>query len=485
MKHKITLRLTLYFSLALLIFSLIVGSLFMILFKNHTLNLYKSDMERRADAITENLSSFMMPAMGPRQGFSGLYFRFLEDIAMSDVWIVDESLELITQTQGQRQHLSYQDLPPDAERLVKAVFTGEQVFSENFSSLLETPTLTLGTPIYRGSTIVGALLLHAPVEGINEAYLQGFGLLALSMLVALLLSLLLSVFLASSFTRPLNQMKTAALELSRGNYAVKTQIRQKDEIGELAQILDTLSLRLEESREADLRLNQMRQDFITNISHELRTPVTVLRGSLEALRDQVVTEPKEVRRYYDQMLQESIGLQRLVNDLLDLSRLQSPDFPLETAPFELSDLIQDLCRSIEPLAQKKGLYFKSEVGRPFSFDGDYGRVRQMLMIVLDNGFRLTPEGKNLVLGQDRNEVWIADEGPGITPEERPLIFERFYKGRNASGQEGSGLGLSIAKEIAQRHQIQIQIDSQPSQGSRFLFTFPSDLVTEESAYSKV
>lgn len=485
MTHKITLRLTLYFSLALLLFSLIVGSLFTALFKNHTLNLYKSDMERRAVAITDNLSSIMVPAMGPRQGFSNLYFRFLEDIAMSDVWIVDESLQLITRTQGQRQHLSFQDLPPDAERLVKAVFTGEQVFSENFSSLLETPTLTLGTPIYNGGTIVGALLLHAPVEGITDAYLQGFGLLALSMLVALLLSLLLSAFLASSFTRPLNQMKAAALELSRGNYRAKTQILQKDEIGELAQILDTLSLRLESSREADLRLNQMRQNFITNISHELRTPVTVLRGSLEALRDQVVTEPNEVRRYYDQMLQESIGLQRLVNDLLDLSRLQSSDFPLETAPFELSELIQDLSRSIEPLAQIKGLLFKTEQGRPFSFVGDYGRIRQMLMIVLDNGLRLTPTGKKLLLGQDQGLVWIADEGPGISPEELPLIFERFYKGRHASGEEGSGLGLSIAKEIAQRHKIQIQIDSQPNQGSRFLFSFPSDLVTEEVALSKV
>ena len=257
-----------------------------------------------------------------------------------------------------------------------------------------------------------------------------------------------------------------SLELSR--IRLRDQIRQAD--FEAAKLKE---------------LNQLKSRFFTNISHELRTPVTVLRGSLEALKDQVVTEPGEVRRYYDQMLQESIGLQRLVNDLLDLSRLQSPDFPLDTAPFELSDLIQDLCRSIEPLAQKKGVVFQSEVGRPFSFKGDYGRVRQMLMIVLDNGLRLTPVGNNLGLGQEGNKVWIADEGPGISPEERPMIFERFYKGRNASGQEGSGLGLSIAKEIAQRHQIQIQIESQPGQGSRFLFTFPSDLVTEVSALSKV
>lgn len=128
------------------------------------------------------------------------------------------------------------------------------------------------------------------------------------------------------FTKPLNKMRLVAEKMSEHDYTERCNIDQKDEIGQLAQTLDGLGERLLEADQASKKLEQLRRDFIANISHELRTPVTVIRGSLEALCDRIVTEPQEVEDYHRQMLAETLFLQRLINDLLDLSRLQNTDF---------------------------------------------------------------------------------------------------------------------------------------------------------------
>ena len=163
----------------------------------------------------------------------------------------------------------------------------------------------------------------------DEAVIQGMGILSMSMLAALALAVVLSVVLAFTFTEPLKKMKNAAMLLATGDYTAKTGVRQHDEIGELAQTIDLLSEKLDAAGKESAQLLQLRRDFVANISHELRTPVTVIRGSLEALNDKVVTEPAQVQSYYSQMLGEVLFLQRLVNDLLDLSRLQNTDFKIE------------------------------------------------------------------------------------------------------------------------------------------------------------
>ena len=240
---------------------------------------------------------------------------------------------------------NYADLPEDASLVVKEVFSGSTTFSEGFSALLSTPTLTVGTPIEVNGQVVGAVLLHSPVEGVYDATMQGVGILAISTLAALFLAVILSVFLALTFTKPLNKMKNAALLLAEGNYTVKTDVRQKDEIGELATAIDILSEKLLDAKRESNKLDMLRRDFVANISHELKTPVTVIRGSLEALCDEVVTDPEQVKNYHRQMLSESVSLQRLVNDLLDLSRLQNTDFKIEMQKQNLCDILSDAVRS--------------------------------------------------------------------------------------------------------------------------------------------
>lgn len=489
MKNKIARKLIIYFSAALLIFAVVIGSIFMSLFKNNTIEIHKNDIERRALNIAETISELLEGSsfsgtqgggMGMGMGMGGMYMqgslgsylRNVDDIAMADVWIVDENLNLLTIGPMAQMHYTYSDMPEDADVVVKDVFDGSTTFSEGFSDMLRTPTLTVGTPIVSGNQIIGALLIHSPVEGMNDAIFEGFKMLVISIAIALVLSIVISVFLAMYFTKPLKKMKSTALVLAEGDYTAKTGIVQDDEIGELAATIDVLSERLDKASHESERLQKQRQDFITNISHELRTPVTVIRGSLEAICDGVVKEPAQVKEYNKQMLNESKGLERLVNDLLELSRLQNSDFKIEMHEINLCDVIRDAVRSASNMARKKNIIIDYSEDRDiFMIKGDYGRLRQMLMIVIDNAIKFSKENSIIYLNLKNNTVEVRDTGIGISREDMPYIFNRYYRIKTEENKTGTGLGLTIAQQIANRHNVEMSAESEPGTGTSFKFEF--------------
>jgi len=481
MRNKIVYKLIAYFAAALLLFACVIGGIFFSLFRSHTIELRKEELRQRAVNISETLSSLgnSGPGMG-RGGGYGAYVRFLSDIAMTDVWVVDQDLHILT---GGRMHPAVNtagELPADAGEIVSEVFAGNTEFSQSFSSVLDTPTLTVGTPIRQDGAIVGAVLLHAPVQGIDLAVSKGFTLLIISIGIALGIAILLSVGFSITFTKPLKQMNNGAIRLAAGDYTVRTNVRQRDEIGTLAGNLDVLAERLDAASRESERMEQMRRDFVANVSHELKTPITVIRGSLEALRDGVITDNAQVRDYYEQMLCESKNLQRLVGDLLDLSRLQNMDFNLEMDTISLCDVVSDVVRSAESLAQPKGVEFVVQNGAEgCNVWGDYGRLRQMMLIIADNAVKFSaPQGKvYITLSQDGEDITLSirDTGKGIPQEDLPFIFDRFYQTKSPDNQTGTGLGLAIAKEIANRHDAELQAFSEEGQGSEFVFTIKSNL----------
>lgn len=476
MNKKIVLRLMLYFSAALLLFSIIIGCVFIALFKNHTMQVNIDDLENRAVMIAQTLTDSMNESNHPRMsggpGGYRSYLRLIDKIAMTNVWVVDENLELITANYQTPRRYCYADLPENAESVVKEVFAGTTTFSEGFSPVLDTPTLTVGTPIRKDGAIVGALLMHSPVEGMHEATQQGVQILIMSIVTALLFAMLLSTLLAFSFTKPLKKMQKSAMLLANGDYTAKTGICQKDEIGELAKTMDILSERLSIAKQKSDRFYQMQRDFVANVSHELRTPVTVLRGSLEALCDKVVTNPQQIEHYHQQMLRESLYLQRLVTDLLDLSRLQNTDFAIEMQPLNFCDVLNDAVRSVRQIAQMKEVTIELKMNETaVHIEGDYGRLRQMLLVILDNAVKFSPLRDTITVSLQGRTLEICDHGCGICEQDLPHIFDRFYKTKTQQNKTGSGLGLAIANHIAQRHGITISVKSMPNQETCFTFEF--------------
>lgn len=487
MKNKIAGQLMLAFLASLLTFSLVLGGVFIALYRDNAMKTKKAELIKRAEAVAATFSSITGEYGngkgkgrqggqngGGEQGY-GAFVRYLSEISGFSVWLVDENLQLVTGKMGGKQYI-YEDLPSGAEKVVQEVFKGGTTFSEDFSPLLESPTLTVGTPVKSGNTITGVLLVHSPVGGVTEVTKQGVKIMLMSLVAALFLSILLAAALSLKFTRPLNKMKMTAVSLASGDYSVKTGIEKEDEMGELAKAIDIMSEKLAEAKLESEKLENMRREFVANISHELKTPVTVLRGSLEALCDGVVTEPEKVTSYHSRMLSETLYLQRLITDLLDLSRLQNTDFKIEEADINLPEVLSDAVRSASLLADKKGLEVTETLeDKTFRVRGDYGRLRQMFLIVLDNAIKFSPQGGRVEVSLKGGSVIISDSGPGIPEKDLPYIFDRFYKTASEDNKSGSGLGLAIAKQIAERHKASVTAENRENGGALFRFNFKTSL----------
>ncbi len=165
----------------------------------------------------------------------------------------------------------------------------------------------------------------------------------------------------------------------------------------------------------------------------------------------MVTDPGQVRDYYRQCATKPV-LQRLINDLLDLSRLQNTDFHMDMRRLNLCDVLGDAVRSAGQMARGKDIDIRLVTDAALlEVTGDYGRLRQMLLIVLDNAVKFSPPGASVAVSLKERTVRVRDQGPGIAPQDLPYIFDRFYKVRSEDNKRGSGLGLAIAKQIADRH----------------------------------
>lgn len=484
MKSKIIWKLGLCFATALLLFSFIISTVFITLFRSHIMQINRNDIKNKAENIAQTFSTFQLSSgmcmMGGKhsEGISySTYLMFIDKIAMADVWIVDENMNLMTHGHGMHNSIKYSDLPENAEKILERVFDGETTFSGDFSEILAAQSITVGVPIVvdRG-TIIGAVLLHSPISGIDEAVSQGINILFISIGIALLLAVLLSAVLSYFFTKPLNIMRDTAASLVNGDYSVKTGIKRNDEIGQLAEVLDNLSQKLIYTEQEHENLEKMRKDFIANVSHELRTPVTVLKGSLEIVQNGMLKDSDEVSEFYKQMMQECIHMERLVNDLLELSRLQNAEFKLETAQIDLCNIVYDAVRAMRKISSEKGIILKMNCPEEECIiDGDYSRIRQMLIIVLDNAVKFSKDSATVEVElYKENEncfLTVTDYGSGILKDELPYVFDRFHKSLSDNNKKGTGLGLAIAKQIADRHNIQISVFSTPEVKTEFKFIF--------------
>ena len=221
------------------------------------------------------------------------------------------------------------------------------------------------------------------------------------------------------------------------------------------------------------RTERMRREYVANISHELRTPLTAVRGLLEPLADGMVKSEEDKQRYYKIMLHEVMRLSRLITDMLTLSRLQAGTEYMELSRVNLEELINDVAMGYASTAQSKGI--KLDVDCDHTVDGltDPDRIEQVLVILIDNAMRYTPEGGSIKIklrSGERLIISVQDNGCGIPEKDLPHIFERFYKVDKSRGEGGTGLGLSIAKYIMEKLDENITVASELGKGTIFTFT---------------
>ncbi|MGM9582750.1 MAG: sensor histidine kinase, partial [Phascolarctobacterium sp.] len=386
-KNKTALKLMLCFTSVLVAFGLIMGGVFYQFFKEHTVETKERSMRSQAKRIATAISSnlYILEQHHGEAIAKSNFINFIDNLSQDIVWVVDSERNLNVNKERMARRMKWRQKHPESqprpmlappqnpqdafaklpkhikERVEKCFAEGERFSVEEYNAWLNDIMLTVGEPVYDGQGKVKAVvLLHSPRQGLNKAIWEGLQILLLSLGAALAMVMVLSLLLSWRFTRTLNIMRDNAEQLAERHYEVRNNMTQKDEVGELARTLDVLAERLQLADEESQKLEKLRREFIANISHELRTPVTVIRGSLEALRDGVVTEPEDVAEFHEQMYHESLFLQRLINDLLDLSRLQNTDFPIEKEPLNLCAVVQDAVRGSRRLGLEKEIKITAE-----------------------------------------------------------------------------------------------------------------------------
>jgi len=221
------------------------------------------------------------------------------------------------------------------------------------------------------------------------------------------------------------------------------------------------------------RLERIRRDYVANVSHELRSPLTAVRGLLEPLVDGMVTSEEDRQRYYKIMLREVLRLSRLITDTMELSRLQSGSEYMEFAQVDIREVLEDISQNYEKEAAERGIVLRLETPELPPVLTDPDRIAQVLVILIDNAMRYTPEGGTITIRAEdgpRVNITVEDTGCGIPIEDQPHVFERFYKVDKSRKEGGTGLGLSIAKFIIDKLGESIMLESIPGEGASFRFT---------------
>jgi signal transduction histidine kinase len=284
---------------------------------------------------------------------------FALDISVNNLWIADKHDHILTNCGGERHEYVISDLEESQEWFVNEVLNGNTLFAQGFCNLIPDVSSTVGTPVINDSgEVVGAVLLHSTIDEDRITVEHTRMPLLISIGMAIIITSCLSIFLSRRFTDPIISKEAADA----------------------------------------LRLEHTRREFVANISHELRTPITVIKGSLETLIKKVVYTPDQISEYYAHMLNESVFLERLVNDLLDLAKLQNSDFEIKKEELIISDVISDVSRCLRQIARERNVTVDvNVVNNDFVIQGDYGRIRQMLIIVLDNAIKFSHENGTVTI----------------------------------------------------------------------------------------
>jgi len=312
------------------------------------------------------------------------------------------------------------------------------------------------------------------LTGLVEAGADAHQVAMIIAAVSLALVLAISLLITRSVTRPLTALKERTGQIARGEFEGNLELTSPPEIAELARAFNLMSSRLKD-------LDNMKSEFFATMSHELRTPLTSIKEGIGLLLEGVggaVTDKQ--RRLLRILAEESDRLIRLVNSLLDLSKMEEGMMTYNVEPSSLASVIQRAVTEIGPLAEAKRIKIEAKVAKQMPLvKMDPDRILQAVRNLVGNAVKFTPEGGRVTLSAEQKngsvEVSVSDTGPGIAAEDLPMIFDKYRQGNSKSSYmlRGTGLGLAIVKHIITSHGGHVWVESEAGQGSSFIFVLPS------------
>ncbi len=449
MRHSLLVRLLVAFTLVIVV---TIGSIFFFLYQATRSEISQSE-ERTANMQADRMGMELSQYYDQQGSWEGIQ-PFVEQWGNLYGWQI-----ILTDTNG--------TVVADSE---------EELLGEYYQG--ETPGRVIFTPW--GGSAIGTLYINRGEPGVDIASLailySAMGRFFLwGGLVAVAIALFLTFFLSRRILAPVKALTSAAERVGSGDFSQKVKIKDKGELGELAQAFNSMSSDLE-------RAEKLRQNMVADVAHELRTPLSNVQGYLEAVRDGVIKPDAETIR---SLSEEAALLSRLVDDLQELSLAEAGELKLNCRTGDIAELIKQAVTVARGQAVAKGVSVSIDLPDklpPVNIDSH--RISQVLRNLLENAVAHTAKGGSITVAVKQQGNWVevsvTDTGEGIPAEDLPNIFERFYRvdKSRARATGGSGLGLTIAKRLVEAHGGKIEVQSEPGKGSCFSFTIPVSEVSE-------
>ena len=487
-RNDVVLKIYTSFAFVLALTGVLIGMIFMNLYQKNYIRSYTELLTKQGKIISKHVSRFSNNQKPEAfQRYNG-YIDEIEQAENTDVWIV--SNQTATEPLGEEFINAQADesiLSKDMMTTLEEAFAGKIASESSYDKVYGMTTLCVSLPVKDKQTkeVVGAIIMVSMLDRQTMGLREGSSMITLSVFMAVIIAYVVAAIFSRYLSKPLEKLGKRIGTLAGGDYSKIEIKRPYSQIGILEKSLNYLSGELKKAEKQREELEQVRRDFFANVSHELRTPITVLRGYTETLADGIYEEQEQIEELYQRMLQECRGMERLVGDLFILSKMQNPDFEIEKEPVSLQQVFGDVMRSGRMVGKEKGIQFHllSPEEDPCLIMGDYGRLRQMFMVIVDNAVKFSQENGaiDITIGKKESKYTVAirDYGVGISKEQLPFIFEKFYTSKMRQNEKGTGLGLMIVKQIALRHGGDIQVESEAGQGTTFSFAFEECTCVED------
>jgi signal transduction histidine kinase len=377
---------------------------------------------------------------------------------------------------------------------------GLRTGAESVASVAEAEGLEGGSVMLSAGFIPAAgwlVVVEQPRSEVLGPLYKALARTAILLGAGLLAALVVSYFLARRLVHPILEVRRGAAKIARGDFGTRIEVRSGDEVEALAHEFNRMADQLQDyttglerkvaEKTAQLELaNQHKSEFLANMSHELRTPLNAVIGFSEVLRERMFGElnPKQAE-YIQDIYSSGQHLLSLINDILDLAKVEAGRMELEAHEFDVRAALDNCCTLVRERAHRKRLRFSAELAPDLgTWKGDERKFKQVVLNLLANALKFTPPGGEAELRAFRDGDWlrvgVTDTGVGIALSDQEAVFEEFHQLRSDGGKdEGTGLGLALSRRLVVLHGGTLTLDSMPGEGSTFTASFP--LKTAESA----
>lgn len=405
------------------------------------------------------------------QGMSSLEtlqasFDYYSDTLNASIWLFDGNGFCIASSRSSEHPSCPRNiylLNPDFDMTTAQTFTG------TFYGVFSDDVISVAIPIQTNNMPNGMVLLHSTISQLHNLQQNIVKVIYVPFLIMIIISFVLLGIISGKIMRPLRKINTVAEEYSTGNFETKLNIRSHDEIGQLASTLEYMASELS-------KLDEYRRSFISNISHDFRSPLTSIKGYIEAIQDGTIP-PEKQDKYLSIVVNETNRLTKLTSSLLELNDFDSYGIWLMQKDFDVVDLVKNAMNTFEGHCQEKNISLILNNHTESSVvHADKTKIQQVIYNLLDNAIKFTPSGKNIYITltekNDKLFISIKDEGCGIPADSLNKIWVRFYKADTSRGKDrqGTGLGLAITREIVKAHGENINVVSTEGVGSEFTFS---------------